>query len=83
MQEKYLRHLLSIIINSAIHGYYVYKDVWWNPFVGEVVHCELKERNAHDPFSVTLKKAGTGTAGHQQEEIEILHYHFVERKTLC
>ena len=51
--------------------------------MGEVVHCEFKERNAHDPFSVTLKKAGTGTVGHQQEEIEILHYHFVERKTLC
>ena len=49
--EKCLKYLLSIIINGAIHRYYVYKDVWWNPFVGEVVRCGLKERNAaHDPF---------------------------------
>ena len=35
------------------------------PFVGEIVHCELEERNAHDPFAVVLKKAGIGTVGHQ------------------
>ena len=50
--------------------------------MGEVVHCELEERNAHDPFAVTLKKAGTGTVGHQQAEIEILHCHVVEHKNL-
>ena len=28
--------------------------------MGEVICCELEERNAHDPFSVVLKNAGTG-----------------------
>ena len=64
-------------MQENICGYYIYKDVWWNPFVDEVVRCELKERNVHDPFAVALKKAGTGTAGHQQAEIEILHCHAV------
>ena len=73
MQEKYSRRLLSI---SAMCGYYIYKGVWWNPSVGEVVCCELKERNTHDPFAVAQKKAGTGTVGHQQPEIKIL-YHLV------
>ena len=54
-------------INSAIRGYHAYKDVWPNPFVGEVLRCECKERNAHDPFAVALKKLGT--VGHQQVEI--------------
>ena len=51
--------------------------------MGEVVHCALEERNAHDPFAVVLKKAGTGTVGHQQAEIEILHCHVVKYKNLC
>ena len=50
--------------------------------MGEVVHCKLEERNTHDPFAVTLKKAGTGTVGHQQAEIEILHCPVVEHKNL-
>ena len=36
--------------------------------MGEVVRCELKERNAHSHFAVALKKAGIGTVGHQQAE---------------
>ena len=48
----------------------------------EVVRCELEERNAHDPFAVVLKKAGTGTVGHQHAEIEFLHCHVVEHKIL-
>ena len=27
--------------------------------MGEVVRCELEERNAHDPFAVAVKKAGS------------------------
>ena len=41
--------------------------------MGEIVCCELKVRNAHDPFAVALKKAGSGIVGHQQAEIEILY----------
>ena len=50
--------------------------------MGEIICCELEERNAHDPFAVVLKKAGTGTVGHQQAEIEILHCHVVKHKNL-
>ena len=32
--------------------------------MGEVVYCELEERNIHDSFAMALKKAGTGTVGH-------------------
>ena len=32
---------------------------------------------------LALKIAGTGTEGHQQAEIEILHCHVVEYKNLC
>ena len=52
-------------INSAICGYHVYKDVW--PFMGKVVCYERKERNAHNPSAVVLKKSGTGTVGHQHD----------------
>ena len=50
--------------------------------MSEVVRCELKERNAHNPFAMVLKKAGTGAVGHQQTEIEILHCHVVEHKKI-
>ena len=50
--------------------------------MSEVLRCELKERNAHNPFAMVLKKAGTGAVGHQQAEIEILHCHVVEHKNL-
>ena len=50
--------------------------------MGEVVRCELKERNAHGHFAVALKKAGIGTVGHQQAEKEILHCHAVEHKNI-
>ena len=50
--------------------------------MGEVVCCELKERYAHNPFAVVLKKADIGTVGHQQAEIEIFHCHVVTHKNL-
>jgi len=56
--------LATFNLHRAIHGYHVYKEVWSNPFVGEVVHCQCEERNAHDLFVMTLKKASTGTIGH-------------------
>ena len=58
--------------DSAIRGYHVYKEVWPNPFVGEVVRCEHEERNSHDPFAVGLKKAGTGTVGHVPHTISCI-----------
>ena len=73
---------LIAYINSAIRRHYFCMDIWWNPFVGEVVCCELEERNAHDPLAVTLKTAGTGIGGHQQAEIEILHCHVVALASL-
>ena len=48
----------------------------------KVIRCELNERNAHDLFAVVLNNAGTGTVGHQQAEIEILHCHVIEHKNL-
>ena len=57
---------------TAIRGYHVYKDVWPNPFVGEIVCCEREERNDHDPYAVALKKAGTGTVGHVPQTISCI-----------
>jgi len=57
---------------TAIRGYHVYKDVWPNPFVGEIVHCEREERNRYDPYAVALKKAGTGTVGHVPRTISCI-----------
>ena len=50
-----------------MRGYHVFRA---NPF----------KTNAHDPYAVALKKAGTGTVGNQQVEIEILRCHVVELK---
>ena len=57
---------------TAIRGYHVYKDVWPNPFMGEIVRCEREERNDHDPYAVVLKKAGTGTVGHVPRTISCI-----------
>ena len=57
---------------TAVCGYHVYKDVWPNPFVGEIVCCEREERNDHNPYAVALKKAGTGTVGHVPRTISCI-----------
>ena len=59
-------------IYTAIRGYHVYKDIWPNPFVGEIVRCECKERNNHDPYVVALKKAGIETVGHVPRTISCI-----------
>ena len=83
---KCLQHLHNILlvlyedITSSYQGRFV------KSFMGKVrgeviaIHCESKEMNADDPFTVALKKAGTGTMGHRQVETEILHCHVVELK---
>ena len=58
---SYKEMLATFHLDSAICGYHVYKEVWPNPFI---VYCEREERNAHDPFAVALKIAGTRTVGH-------------------
>ena len=54
--------LATFNLDSAIRGYHVYKEVWPNPFIGEIVSSECEERNALDPFTAALQKAGTGHA---------------------
>ena len=50
----------------------MYKDVWPNSFVGEIVRCECEERNNHDPYAVALKKAGIETVGHVPRTISCI-----------
>jgi len=69
---SYKEILATFHLDSAIRGYHIYKEVWPNPFLGEIVRCECEERNAHDPFAVTLKKAGTGTVGHVPRTISCI-----------
>jgi len=43
---------------TAIRGYHIYKDVWPNPFVGEIVCCEREERNDHQGGVITASVTG-------------------------
>ena len=46
----------SFIIDTAIRGYHVYKDIWPNLIDKEQLTCERKVGNSHDPLAVAIKK---------------------------
>ena len=52
----------SFVVNSVIHGYHVYKDIWPSPVVEEQLQCEREVGNSHDPMSVAVKKRSLGTS---------------------
>ena len=43
------------IVDSAVRGYHVYKDVW-KPAIGEKLHAEQEPDNAADKFAMKVVK---------------------------
>ena len=43
------------IVDSAVWGYHVYKDVW-KPAIGEKLHAEQEPDNAVDKFAMKVVK---------------------------
>ena len=43
------------IVNSAVQGYHVYKDVW-KPAIGEKLHPEQEPDNAVEKFAMKVVK---------------------------
>ena len=43
------------IVDSAVRGYHVYKDVW-KPAIGEKLHAEQEPDNAVDKFAMKVVK---------------------------
>jgi len=58
---------LSFILDSVVHGYHVYQDVW-NAAPGETLGCSRERDNEHDIFSVAVRK-GTNIVGHTPRKI--------------
>jgi len=46
----------SFVVDSLIHSYHIYKDIWPSPVVEEQLQCEWEVGNLHDPMSVVVKK---------------------------
>ena len=51
----------SFVIDAAIRGYHVYKEIWPNPINEEQLICEHKIGNSHDPLAVAIKKLIDGS----------------------
>ena len=51
----------SFVIDTAICGYHVYKDIWPNPIDEEQLTCECEDGNSHDPVAVAIKKLIDGS----------------------
>ena len=44
------------IVDSAVRGYHVYKDVW-KPAIGEELHAEQEPDNAVNKFAMRIVKS--------------------------
>ena len=51
----------SFVIDTALCGYHVYKDIWPNPIDEEQLTCEREVGNSHDPLAVAIKKLIDGS----------------------
>ena len=72
----------SFVVDSAICGYHVYKDIWPSPVAEEQLQCEQEVGNSHDPMSVTIKKLIGGAStiiGHVPRRISPLCSVFIRR----
>jgi len=52
----------SFVIDAAIRGYNVYKEIWPNSIDGERLTCEREVGISHDPLSVAVKKLINGSS---------------------
>ena len=72
----------SFVVDLAIHGYHIYKDVWPSPVVEEQLQCKREVGNSHDPMSVAVKKLIDGEntiVGHVPRRISPLCSVFIRR----
>ena len=72
----------SFVIDTAIRGYHVYKDIWPNPIDEEQLTCERKVGNSHDPLAIAIKKLTDGSnmiVGHVPRHISPLCSVFIRR----
>ena len=72
----------SFVIDAAIRGYHVYKEIWPNPIDDEQLICEREVGNSHDPLAVAIKKLIDGSntiVGHVPRRISPLCSVFIRR----
>ena len=72
----------SFVIDAAIRGYHVYKEIWPNPIDDEQLICERKVGNSHNPLAVAIKKLIDGSntiVGHVPRRISPLCSVFIRR----
>jgi len=72
----------SFVIDAAIHGYHVYKEIWPNLIDEEQLTCEREVGNSHNPLAVAIKKLIDGSntiVGHVPRHISPLCSVFIRR----
>ena len=45
----------SLLIDSKVHGFHVYCEIW-EPYIGEELPCEIEKEIDHDPYAVSMMK---------------------------
>ena len=72
----------TFVVDSAIRGYHIYKDIWPSPVIEDQLLCEREIGNSHDPMSVAVKKQIDGentVVGHVPRRISPLCSVFIRR----
>ena len=72
----------SFVIDTAIRGYHVYKDIWPNSIDEEQLTCECEVGNSHHPLAIAIKKLIDGSnmiIGHMPRRISPLCSVFIRR----
>ena len=72
----------SFVIDAAIRGYHVYKEIWPNTIDEEQLICEREVGNSHAPLAVAIKKLIDGSntiVGHMPRRISPLCSVFIRR----
>ena len=65
----------SFVIDAAIRGYHVYKEIWPNPINEEQLICEHEVGNSYDSLAVAIMKLIDGSntiVGHVPRHISPL-----------
>ena len=73
---------LTFVVDSAIRGYHIYKNIWPSPVAEERLQCEREVGNSHDPMSVAVKKLIDGEStivGHVPRRISPLCSAFIRK----
>ena len=73
---------VNFVVDSAIRGYHIYKDICPNPLVEEQLQCKREVGNSHDLMSIAVKKPIDGEStivGHVPRRISPLCSIFIRR----